>query len=263
MSIEAPDLATVSEVSTAQVDAIHTEADQAVQAAAAREAALRQLMPLDYDDAVANGIVDAYYFDPATGQDGLIHMLAGNSKTNRNGVIINGGFHHGPSGELAWPHVMDGKGAPIPSTRTTYEHRRRSFEPYDADVVIGGILKTVQRVNPSTGRRDSQPVTVQSSMFPKEYDSFMVAKGVAEAARSRNKANDVVSPDLSYGREVVETLGKMRLVDGSRRMEVKLILDRRSGKILTAYPLINTSPYFKKGEAENRVFTEAGYRKKS
>ncbi len=261
MSIEAPPPIVAPEVATAQVDAVQAEAERMTQAGAARETTLRELMPLDYDDAVANGVIDAFYFNPATGQDGLVHMLAGNSRTNRAGAVVNGGFHHAPSGEAIWPHVADDKGNPVPTTRTTYEYKRRDFEPYDADVVIGGLLRQTQRHNHRTGRTELS--TSPNSMFPKEYDPYMVAKGVAEAAKGRNKANDRVLPNLSHGREVVEAVGKMRLVDGSRRMEVALLLDRMTGKIITAHPIVKDMPYIKKGEANKQVFTEAGYRKKS
>jgi hypothetical protein len=249
------------ELEAAQAAAVQNEAEKITQAAVAHEAALRELMPLDYDDAVQNGIVDAFYFNPETGQDGLVHVLAGDNKTNRAGVVIkNAGFHHAPSGEEAWPWVLDANGEAIPSTRTTHEYKRREFEPYEANIVIGGLIKETQRFNHRTGQneRTSSP----NSMFPKEYDAFMVAKGVAEAARSRNKANDRVLPNLSHGRQVVEATTKMRLIDGSRRMKVSLLLDRETGKIITAYPLVESVPYFKKGEANKQVFTDAGYRKK-
>ncbi len=235
---------------------------RAAAAVAARMAVLSDLMPLDVDDAAKEGgILDSFVFDPETGEDGALHILTGNTKTTRRGAVITGGFHHAPSAWAAWPNVADEHGNVAPSTRTTKEYGWRPFEPYNAEVMLNGSEKKVLVRDNVTGQ--ARVVESSSSMFPKEYDAYMVLKGVHEAAKGRNRQHDRV--EYSGGRAVISNTGKMRLVDGSKRMNVQLVLDKATGKIITAYPLIpkKIPPYMPKGEAQQQVFTEKGYRKKS
>ena len=42
-----------------------------------RDAALHELLGVDYEFAHSSGLINQFYFDPKTGQDGLMHVLGG------------------------------------------------------------------------------------------------------------------------------------------------------------------------------------------
>src|ERR1700733_3822559 len=65
-----------------------------------REAKLDFLLGPDREFAEQSGLVGMFDYDPATHQDGLVHVLAGDEGKYPGGVEIPGGFHHEPSAEL-------------------------------------------------------------------------------------------------------------------------------------------------------------------
>jgi len=217
-----------------------------------RDAALHTLLGPDYQYAHDTGLVDMFAYDPDTGEDGLLHTLAGSYSP---GTTIPTGFHHGPSGEALWPSVPkkpveeDGREKPAETATeegdraaeepVTYESVTRKLpeedqqhypmEPSHSRVVIGGFKKMM------VDRQQTPPIVSEGKygMFPDEYDALAVLQTI-RIARGNPVKPDFVPPEDGRPSYIFE--GKAPLIDGKTDMTIRMVVDRETGKIKSAYP---------------------------
>lgn len=223
---------------------------QAFAPGASREIVLRKLLPYDYDYARDNGLIDMFYYNQQTGEDGLLHTLSGSIRPGEEGAFIAEGFHHEPSAEAAWPRVIDDRGV-RPTTRVDRAHlesapsnerakyREFPLEPYQARVAVNGLVKVALHKDPETGK--TKFAVAKNSMFPKEYDALAVMQTISQAYQNREAESDYAAQD-AHGRDVIVTKGSALLMDGESRMSVSMVLDRETGKIVSAMPLTKRKP---------------------
>ncbi len=215
-----------------------------------REAMLRDLLSVDYDQAVQEGLIDMFQVDAATGNDGLLHTLTGGVVTTTHGGIVPEGFHHEPSAKAVWPHVTNGSGSkPVTYVDRSHlesansseraKYREFPFEPYQGQVVIGGLKKYSVHKNAETGEAKLAPA--KNTMFPKEYDEYMVLRSVKEAYDNRDRENEFTSKDVD-GHDVIVAQGDSIMMDGKSKMPIRLVLDAQTGKIRTAIPITKRKP---------------------
>jgi len=209
-----------------------------------RDAALRQLLGTDYDYAHQSGLINMFYYDPESGQDGLMHVLGGEYFIKPDGTRIPRGFHHEPSAKVAWVYDANGKRIEQPNTYVDRNHvkegnkqTRRTFAeapyaPYKARVVIDGVRKMTVDRDPKTG--EQIVVETNNGMFPKEYDALAVMQAVRAAAVTRDQTQD----ELDETGSVIIANGEAPLLDGKTNMNIHLILDAATGKVVSAYPLV-------------------------
>jgi hypothetical protein len=216
---------------------------------AARETALRNLLPYDYDDAKQSGLIDLFYHDEHT--DGLLHTLAGGMRTGESGDgFVSEGYHHEPSGEQHWPHVKTGDDS-MPATYVDRSHlesansnerakyREFPLEPYQAQVVINGVKKAAIHRHEQTG--ELSRVAAKNTMFPKEYDAYMVLRAIQDAYNNHDPAAEVLSEDAT-GAPVLVFTGQAPLLDGKSSMPIRIVADAESRKIKTAIPIAKRRP---------------------
>jgi hypothetical protein len=216
----------------------------------AREHILRELLPYDYDYAADSGLLDVFYYDQASGEDGLLHTLAGTLHTDHQGNAVPEGYHHEPSGEAVWPTTLVNN-EPLPSTRVDRayveampskrraKYREYPFEPYAATVVVNGLRKMTINSDPKTGEK--RLVSAKNNMYPKEYDALAVMQAVRIARETRDTTKDTDSTD-NRGRPVVVAEGSAPLIDGITPMRIRMILDKETGRVMTAIPQTPQSP---------------------
>lgn len=215
-----------------------------------RDAALQNLLGTDYEFAHTSGLINMFYYDPTTGSDGLMHVLGGEYIVGKDGARIPMGFHHEPSGEIAWDY-NPAKGLENPETHRTYVDRshlegankavRREFveapfAPYHAHVRIDGLKK--QTVGRGAHEGENTLVEVNNGMFPKEYDALAVMQTIRNALNNRDTTDDKI--DLEDG--LIITKGIAPMLDGVTPMNLRLVLDAESGKVKSAYPLVKRKP---------------------
>lgn len=180
---------------------------------AEREAYLRDKLGTDYDFAQEQGLLDMFYVNPETGKDGLMHVLTGVTKINDHGGRIPEGFHHESSSISPATHV-DSEHLEDANLKKRKSYRQNRYEPYSAKVVIDGFEKLSRSV-----------------MFPKEYDVLTTLRAIEEAYQTRDTTKDIQN---ERGNIVAE--GQATLLDGISKMDIKLILDPETKKIITAFP---------------------------
>lgn len=226
---------------------------------------MRELLSVDYDQAVQEGLIDMFQMDKDTGKDGLLHTLTGNIVTSMQGGIVAEGFHHEPSAEILWPHTATEEGAePITYVDRTHlegassseraKYREFPFEPYQGQVVIGGLKKYSVHKNAETG--ESKLAPAKNTMFPRGYDEFMVLRSVKEAYDNRDRENEFASKDVD-GNDVIVSQGESIMMDGRSKMPIRLVLDTKTNKIRTAHPVTKRKPGIMKltsEEAEALIF---------
>jgi hypothetical protein len=213
-----------------------------------RDDVLRELLPYDYDYALDSGLVDMFAYNPRTAEDGLLHVLTGESRATKGGVVVVG-FHHEPSAPAVWPMVKvkgkirsttrvdRGRVQRLPS-KERHEYREFPFEPYAAYVVIDGLRKKRLAKNENGNQ---QVVDVRSSMFPKEYDALAVMQAIRIARDSRKVSQDCNVAN-SDGRNVINAVGAAPLIDGVSPMKIRMILDAKDKRVITAFPLLPEQP---------------------
>lgn len=244
-SVNGPPVAFASPEITAQV----------AENQAQREAVLHQLLGVDYEQARDEGLIDQFYYDPRTGEDGLMHVLGGDV-TKHEEAELPGGFHHEPSASVVWP-VEEGKPA---RTYVNREHvadliaRRASetdpktkkrlqtrisdfrefpFEPYHGRVVIDDKKKLTLRHDEATGEK-TKVIEPNNGMFPKEYDPFTVLKAIKTAHDSRDSAGDEIIIDNG----LVVGEGTAPMLNSENKMRIRLLLDPETDKIISAFPIV-------------------------
>lgn len=244
---------------------------------ASREQTLRALLGTDYDYAHESGLIDMFYYDPETGQDGLVHILGGETMVSDDGKPTYGGFHHEPSGAIVWPKT-DEEGHPV--TRVDRDHLEGAksstrsefvewpFEPYKAKVAINGIAKMGVGKDKKTG--EVIPRAVHNTMYPKEYDAIAVMQALRIAVETRDtsqdytpETNDTIivnketrAPFINIDESLIlpEEMDpadaelpklvvgdKVAVLEKGNSLKVRIILDKNTNKIINAIPVIDSS----------------------
>ena len=203
---------------------------------ASREAVLHKLLGVDYDYATSSGLVDVFYYNAETGEDALVHTLAGDYKP---GTTIPRGFHHGPSAEAVWPTVRREDGTEQVVTRVEESSKPRyRMEPSFDRVTIGGLQKVIPQQKPNG---EWEAVRIRQGMFPADYDSLAVMQAIRIARDTRDPSKDVVK-ETSKQQQVIITEGQAPLIDGKSFMKIRLVLDASTGKVITAMPKTRGKP---------------------
>lgn len=200
-----------------------------------REEILRKLLPIDYDYAKREGLVDMFYSSERG--DGLMHTLGGVQR-GRHAA----GYHHEPSAEFIWPTSHDdGLSRPVTYvdrthiTQLSIEEQERCkeypFEPYAARAVVNGRLKQQPKVDKGVQEPNN------TTMYPKEYDALAVMQAIRIARDTRDKSKDCLVGQS--GRQVIRATGSAPLIDGKTTMEITMILRLDTEQVITAYPRID------------------------
>lgn len=193
------------------------------------EVVLRDLLGPDYDFAQQSGLTDIFYLNPVTGQDGILHTLAGDIMTGEDGSFAPGGFHHEPSSRDKYTFVdrdhLEGR-----SKKSAREFKELPYHPYAANVVLEGFRKTKRTVNGETG--ESKVFPAKNGMYPKEYDALAVMQTIAQAVNNRDTQHDYLSGSMLI------TEGNATMLDGESQMRLKICLDAETGKVVSAYPIV-------------------------
>jgi hypothetical protein len=87
-------------------------------------------------------------------------------------------------------------------------------------------------------------------MFPSDYDALAVMQAIRIARDTRDTSRDKIIEATGSSRAVIRTEGKVPLIDGKSFMTIKFILDKDSGKVITAFPKIRDKPIMGLGEEE-------------
>lgn len=223
-----------------------------------REEQLHKLLPYDFEYAEKSGLVDMFYYNPETGEDGLTHTLAGNVVSGEGGASLVEGFHHAPSGELVGPIKVEETSGKVLTTGVDAEHvatlrskKREAYkhyplEPYRAKVAVAGLTKYAIREDTKTGEKSIAPA--KNSMFPDEYDALAVMQAVRQAKDDPN-GTEYLSKD-DRGQDIIVSEGNATLMDGKTQMPIRVMLDPATRKVKTAIPIINQRPGFMKLTAE-------------
>ncbi|MES2971742.1 MAG: hypothetical protein V4702_05470 [Patescibacteria group bacterium] len=176
------------------------------------------------------GLVDAFFYDETSGEDGLLHVLSGEMVAGPDGASLPMGFHHEPSA-IDSRTFVDRQHLELEVSSSDHRRRYREFpyEPYPAHVVIEGLRK-VRVATADDGTKEIAPA--KSHMFPKEYDPLAVMKTVVAARDNRDTSTDVLDPE----NQVIVARGSAIVLDGQTKMDIGLILEPASGKIRSAFP---------------------------
>lgn len=205
-----------------------------------RKDALKVLFPYDYPYVCESGILDDFFYDPKTGEDAIIHILAGNRVETAEGSILVGGFHHEESGRLLSEAAIMGTGI----TRVDTSHldgadsaKRRKYrrfpgEPYQAQVFIHG-LKKIQHKG-TANEPDLEPAV--NTMFPEDYDGLTVIQMVRFAYHNRKVDNDKDAVTAT-GQRVLINQADVLMIDGKTSYTIRLVMDADTKKIKIAHPL--------------------------
>ncbi len=190
----------------------------------------------NYEHAVEDGLLDAFYYDPETGDDAIVHILQGDIR-QRNGAQEIAGFHHEASSRSDDTHAETDLGAVRSNKRA--EFIRRPFEPYSVNqVAIRGFAKVVLSRDKVTGKVTQE--NSKSSMFPEEYDALSVLKTI-HSAREEALGWAADNPDeevFKDGRDnTLVGIGYATMLDGKTMLPIRLILDKKTQKIKTAIPM--------------------------
>ncbi len=218
-----------------------------------RDAALNELLGVDYEYAHTSGLINNFYYNPDTGEDGLMHVLGGEYFVSKTGSRIPRGFHHEPSAEVAWVQDAQGNKLEKPVTYVDRDHlkgknnlkrqefRELPYAPYHARVVIDGLKKMTPAKSRVTGEMGL--FETNNGMFPKQYDALTVMKAIVTARNTRDKDND--KHDTSN--KIIMTVGHAPMLDSEAKthsdehkslMEIRLILDAATEKVMSAYPIV-------------------------
>lgn len=199
-----------------------------------RDQKLQELLGTDYEFAQDEGLIDIFRYDPETGEDGLMHLLAGNVEASPEGKLIAMGYHHGPSPAILQAAGLGGGDTRVLDIDTTpmgwkerRNYQRDPYEAYRAPVEIAGLPKL------TVSRNGSELKPVDNSMYPDEYDPLTVLRIVKFAHDNRDVSQDTIVERPGGFRIVNNATAPM--LDGEHQMKIRLVMDE-SGKIITAIP---------------------------
>lgn len=188
---------------------------------AERTAYLQNALGTDYDYAKNSGLLDMFYRDDATGEDGVMHILAGVRRTSEEGVPFTSGFHHEPSAANAQTYVdrthLETGNTGKRGTLHRKKYAEHRYEPYRAKTIIHGLEKAAS-----------------STMYPKEYDALTVLQTIKQAYNERDPSQD----ELKENGKLLNT-GDATMLDGQTKMKIRLIMDPKTKEIISAFPLVS------------------------
>lgn len=207
---------------------------------ARREAVMHNLLiPSDFLFAERTGLMNQFYIDPVTGEDGLLHMLSGSEATGPDGSIVYGGYHLESASQDSNLTRVNTNHPEVNSRKHRNRFVRFPFEPYQAHTIIGGYEKSTLHLDLNTGEYSVVPS--KSQMFPEQYDALAVIRSVIQARDNRNRFNDKIVPGTMNPNtySIVNDEATTIMLDGKTPMKIRLILDASTQKIISAYPLAN------------------------
>lgn len=209
---------------------------------AEREAKLHRLLGADFDFAHDNGLIDIFAYDPATGEDGLLHTLAGGEKALPQGGSVAEGFHHAPSAELITPEgempqtYVTGPVMANVKARRKSDFDQKPFAPYRSHVVVEGRPKVHANPNGESSLR-----LMNNSMYPQEYDPLAVLMTIKHAYDQRDPSQDVVTERNGQTRIISESAAPS--IDGynpdgtpKSPTQIRIVMNENQ-KIISAIPL--------------------------
>lgn len=210
-----------------------------------RDTAIKALLATDYDYAKDNGLIDMFYVNPDTGQDGLMHVFLGNVTETAEGAKIIEGFHHEPAPRLVSRQPITEIGSYVDRTHLIdANHDKRviykehPYLPYTGKVFVRGARKLKAFDTLAKASIDNTPIKlddidVKNGMFPKEYDPLTVMKLIKQAVSERDKTEDKVSP---RNPDVITNTSHTPLIVGNVKYPIRLVLDKATEKVITAFP---------------------------
>lgn len=153
----------------------------------------------NYEYARDSGLIDLFYYDPVSGDDGLLHTLQGEVVTFDNGAVTAAGYHHESSSRKLGTFVDRESVEELPSNKRR-NFRDDPYGPYNAVVYVEGYRKALVQRHPKTGQ--VLRVHSGSTMFPREYDALAVMQAARLGLEGAN---------LEHGKEKAE---RFIVVDG-------------------------------------------------
>ena len=228
-----------------------------------RDATLYELLGTDYEFAHNSGLINLFYYNPDTDEDGLMHTLGGEYYLAQDGTRIPSGFHHEPSAEAAWVYDSNGNKVDKPITYVDRSHlegadakhckrfREVPWNSYRGIVSIDGAKKKTYTEDPNTGKRTL--VVAENSMFPKEYDALAVMQTIRQAVESRDKTKDII--DLNSG--TIITSGEAIMLDGMQKTK-----DASRYKAMQLFPQLADQLNLKKHEGRADALLIAEWRRR-
>lgn len=243
------------EQTTTQQQQIIRAESEATEHDGGREAFLREILGVDYDFAADSGLIDLFEYNSETGVDGLAHILVGDEFTFQDGSKVVGGFHHEPSAKRADSRPDQEEMASRSKKRKLdfrkgpgTENGRGPYISYGAVVSVRGFEKKV-RVDDKNGSRETRS---SSTMFPKEYDALTIMQAVRIALESRDETQDRNEGDVIIADSTAPML------DGERRMKLRVVLDKNSKKVIAAFPLLDRGKEARKSYTADEVARHLG-----
>ncbi len=185
---------------------------------AERTAYLQDLLGPDYEFAQNSGLLDMFYRDDATGEDGVMHVLGGVRLESEEGVPLALGYHHEPSAANDNTYV-DRSYLEGANSKKLKQYAERRYEPYQGRTVIHGLEKAGN-----------------STMFPKEYDALAVLQAVKQAYDGRETAKDTLKENGALLNE-----GEATMLDGTSKMQIRLVMNPVTKKVVSAFPVASRS----------------------
>lgn len=229
-----PHSETINELAITQPDMVGDITLQGI--SQERELVLRRLLDgesnaylANYESAKNLGLIDMFFYDPDTGEDGLVHTLSGDMVTTGEGAEIPVGFHHersGAFGPRSRPSTVDRESLKGLNSYELSDYKENPYEPYAARVNVVGYAKL------SRDRKDPQKVQrTHNSMFPLEYDNLTVLRAIGVAWENRDRTLDHVENN-----GLVRGYGFAPMIDGKNLMKITLLMKPGTEKIVSAYP---------------------------
>lgn len=196
-----------------------------------RERSLRDLMGTDYEYAVNSGLLDIFEYDAESHEDAVMHILTGEIE-HINDTLVPGGFHlesasQSPQTYVEREHLSQKK------AREARKFKEVPFNPYMARVVIGGLHKVNVKYDSETGKRMTIPLN--NGMFPKEYDSLAVLQTIKLAYEN------IDTEKVKDSGDILSVDSEVPMLDGETMMTIRMLLNRESGKIISAFPKVGES----------------------
>jgi len=198
------------------------------------------LFGTDLDYLIESGSFDIFDSDRDTETSALKHILIGD---------IDGGFHSSAAVQLLGLNhpsrlgktMIDKAHLSGKNAKKRRDYRELPFEPFSAHVVVGGMRKLIaQRPDESGISKD-----IVNSMFPTEYDPVAVVRTINMAYKNIDQTTDRTIL-LQDGTEAVfNDSGTSLLLDGNTQVNIVMLLDPATRKIITAYPKNKHTPYMK------------------
>jgi hypothetical protein len=182
----------------------------------------------NYEYAKDSGLIDMFYYNPETGQDAIVHILAGDVVRNRDTGYTEVSGYHLESAARDPETYVDHEAIAQKSSNSRRNFQERPFEPYKTQVVIKGYPKMVLHRKPD-GTYDVEAAS--SSMYPHQYDALAVLQAIRIARDERDRSLDEHGPDNR-----VIAHGFAPLLDGETLMPVQLWLEEGTDIVHTAFP---------------------------